>query len=59
MKKWNYQFPDEWGDDELSMFYNIEYQVFNWLRYLYSVHLRYNDATYAHILRKLRARLFS
>jgi hypothetical protein len=59
MKKWNYQFPDNWGSNSISPIYDIEYLSMNQLRYLYTVYLRYNNASYAVFMRKLRARLFS
>lgn len=59
MKKWGYQFPESWGNHTISPVSDIEYNGLNILRYLYTVHLRYNRASYAVFLRKLRARLFS
>jgi hypothetical protein len=59
MKKWDYQFPESWGSNQISPVYDIEYKSLNKLRYLYTVYLRYNNASYAVLLRKLRAKLFS
>ena len=58
MKKWDYRFPESWGDVQLSVINNLEYRFLNFLRYFYIIHLRYNNAPYAVMIRKLKARLF-
>lgn len=58
MKKWDYHFPDEWGRHTVSLLDEIKYRSFNKLRFIYTVYLRYNNASYAIFLRKIRARLF-
>jgi hypothetical protein len=59
MKKWKYPIPENWGSQSISPIYDLEYLSFNKLRYLYTVYLRYNNASFAILLRKLRARLYS
>jgi hypothetical protein len=57
MKKWNYQFPEQWGDNRVSIVEDMEYRALNKIRFLYTVYLRYNNAPYALFLRKVRAKL--
>jgi hypothetical protein len=58
MRKWGYEFPPGWGAHEPSLIDQAEYAIFNKLRYFYMIYLRYNDANYARVLRRLRARFY-
>lgn len=58
MKKWGYRFSDEWAKHEVSLLDEVRYRSFNKIRFIYTVYLRYNNAAYAILLRKIKARLF-
>jgi hypothetical protein len=59
MDKWGYEFPPDWDGHQPTYVDRMEYIIFNKVRYVYMVYLRYNDAKYAKVLRRLRARLYS
>ena len=57
MQKWGYEFPSSWGEYRVSRIKQEEFRLVNLLKKIYMTRLRYNDRTYARILRKLRAYL--
>jgi hypothetical protein len=57
MKNWSYQIPESWGNSTISSVYDFVYRGLNQLRFFYTIYLRYNNAGYAKLLRKLRAKL--
>jgi hypothetical protein len=58
MRKWGYEFPSDWEGHQSTLIDQAEYIIFNKLRYFYMIYLRYNDANYARVLRRLRARFY-
>jgi hypothetical protein len=58
MNRWGYEFPSEWGDNNVSKVQELEYILYWFLKKLYLIHFRYNDKYYSKFLRYLRAKLF-
>lgn len=57
MQKWDYKFPPEWGDHEVSSIKKLEFRLANIMKKIYLVHFRYNDKPYAQTVRKFHAQL--
>lgn len=57
MAKWQYEFPPEWGNHQLSPLQNSLYRLHLALRRVYNSQFRYNNRSYARMVRSLRARL--
>jgi hypothetical protein len=57
MEKWGYDFPPAWGEHKVSWKKNFEFRIVNEMKKFYLLHLRYNDKTYAKMIRKLHAYL--
>lgn len=57
MRKWDYQFPDSWGDYQPSWSDQLIYYCVNRAKYYYMTRLRYNNSPYAVFLRRLRGHL--
>jgi len=58
MKKWGYDFPEDWGGYEHTLVDEIHYWLLNRLRKVYMTNVRYNNAPYSKTIRWLRAKLF-
>jgi hypothetical protein len=57
MRKWKYDFPQGWGDYEVSKTREAEYGLSVAMKKFYLTRIRYSDATYAKFGRKLNARM--
>lgn len=55
MEKWGYEFPEVWGEHQVSWFDNIEFRLTFTIKNFYNIYLRYNNRSYARLLRRLRA----
>jgi hypothetical protein len=54
-KRWGYECPPEWGEYELSWRNQLEYRLLSVLRRYYLLHFRYNNRSYAKLIRRMRA----
>ena len=59
MKKWGYDFPNDWGGFGITFFDEIQYVLLNYLKKIYMTNIRYNNAPYSKAIRRLYAKLFS
>jgi hypothetical protein len=57
MHKWDYQFPEEWGCHTISRLDSMLFPVLCMARKQYLTRLRYNNRSYARVLRALLALL--
>lgn len=57
MQNWGYDFPSGWGSLRISHTGKLSYYLLRRLKYLYFLHLRYNNTPAATILRRLRAQV--
>jgi len=55
MSKWGYEFPPGWGDYQPSWASQIEYRLFITLRHIYISYFRYNNNTFARMVRSIRS----
>ena len=54
MKRWDYSFPSEWGEHNVSRCDETCYRLVCVLRSIYYGHFRYSNSAYAKIVRYLR-----
>jgi hypothetical protein len=59
MKKWGYDFPNNWGSSGVTFFDEIQYVLLTYLKKIYMTNIRYNNAPYSKAIRRLYAKLFS
>jgi hypothetical protein len=57
MRRWGYDFPDGWSQPQRTLVDDWAYALLAGPRRVYMTRLRYNDAAYAKLLRRLRARV--
>jgi hypothetical protein len=57
MKKWGYEFPTEWGDYRVPGIDQLEFRLVTMMKYIYLVYFRYNEKSYAKLVRILHSHL--
>ena len=57
MQKWDYAFPPDWGEYQISVMKKLEFRLVNMMKKIYLTNFRYSDHQYAVVVRKLHSQL--